>query len=829
MSTKARRVGGDWVESVDPKSGKVYYANMKTKETSWLMPDEVKQYQEKKARQASKSVSRSSSRRSRVSSSGDNHHGSSSRGRDHSREHKDRDHHRGQSKDRLGGTKDSHGSRSASKEPSTTRSKPKPPKMPNVDQWLERQDPRSGKVYYYNPKLKQTSWTRPDKAVTASSDPNYGKGAWVDRVDPRTNRTFYFNTVTKVTSWTNPDEEAKSQKPPKPERAKRVSKRISTTPDDEDQPAYEATPSAPTNRTSARTSIRLGAIPSANEKGNRLSLAEAVRAKNAEITGDIVEEAQTEPLVDRFAKLRALRERAHPDEEIEEDDVKDEQINLEDLTAAALNEVDYTMNFLQYAQTHFNLRRKGGLLTKKNVNVEELASWESSRIKAPLHGLSDAALVHDSILAFGNIQCYMGDKSTKNPMVNANKIFRITVACPEELRDEVYSQLVKQTTRNPNPSSCVRGWELIVFCAGLFPPSTKLEKYLLSYIKQATEEETCPGVPQLAEYAMLRMQRTIEIGPRNEVPTDIELQSVRQISPVTIRVHMLDGSITPMQAECWTTVADLSVAMGDVLRINDPTPFGLFEINNMDEERALDDDDRILDVIAYWERERKLAKRARDARSYQFVYKVRLFFDIKEDDVNAIEVAYHQAVHDVTDSRYPCSEEDCLRLAALQAQQRFGDCDGSDVFGGELSAFLPAKYYHRDVEDALKSKIMETYELLRGYDAQEAMNNYLDYVKAWKIYGSAYFFVEPQNARAELPPDVVLAVNAQGILIVDPATKEFVAEYPYSEIVTWGHSSVTFVLVVGNLIRQQKLYFKTDQGNEINSLIHAYVNRLVES
>ena len=64
--------------------------------------------------------------------------------------------------------------------------------------------------------------------------------------------------------------------------------------------------------------------------------------------------------------------------------------------------------------------------------------------------------------------------------------------------------------------------------------------------------------------------------------------------------------------------------------------------------------------------------------------------------------------------------------------------------------------------------------------------------------GSAYFFVEPQNSR-DFPSDVVLAINAKGILVVDPETKDFLAEYPYSEVVTWGHSQQTFVLVVGNL------------------------------
>ena len=37
-----KRIGGDWVESLDEGSGKTYYANIKTKETRWEYPEELK-------------------------------------------------------------------------------------------------------------------------------------------------------------------------------------------------------------------------------------------------------------------------------------------------------------------------------------------------------------------------------------------------------------------------------------------------------------------------------------------------------------------------------------------------------------------------------------------------------------------------------------------------------------------------------------------------------------------------------------------------------------------------------------------------------------------
>ena len=121
----------------------------------------------------------------------------------------------------------------------------------------------------------------------------------------------------------------------------------------------------------------------------------------------------------------------------------------------------------------------------------------------------------------------------------------------------------------------------------------------------------------------------------------------------------------------------------------------------------------------------------------------------------------------------------------------------------------------------------QLYAKLTGYSTQEARLSYLDYVKSWKIYGSAYFFAEPQNSSLRFPSAIVLAINSKGILIVDPDSKEFLAEYTFKDVVTWGHSSNSFVVVTGGMMRQTKIYFKTDQGKEINSIVKSYVERVM--
>lgn len=735
MASRAKRIGGDWVETVDPNSGKVYYANLVTKETSWTFPAELGQG----------------------------------------------------------------GSAAPSKE----------------EIWVERQDPKSGRTYYYNQHTKERSWNRPHAATVVANDENKEaddeSSAWLEREDPSSGRTYYYHKVTKERRWYKPGSEEEKA-------AKAVA---------ETEGKIEEAPPEPVATNNAHMSLRLGDS-----------------FRTIEQTAHNPEAAAAGNPNDRFAKLRALAKdkglaatslapvvdnETSPEPAAAKDD---DDLDLEKLAAELSIGVPH-FSMEDYVRDNFNLQRKG--FFGKQTTVNKILNWKEELIKKPLHKMPDRALESESVQAFKNIVSYMGQRnSSKDDIAHATKLLANSVHAPEVFRDELFCQLVKQTRGNPDPESTVKGWQLMAIVAGTFPPSKKLEKYLMSYCDENTKDSLSdgtrvhPGVKPFAKYTMMRIKKSTSLGPRKEVPTAMEIQAARDRQPVVIRVHLLNGHYKTVPAECWTTIRELNAMVAKKLKIVDATPFATFEVSSNDEERVLEEDDRVLDLLSYWQREFGNTKKGKAAPTFQFVYKLRLFFDIPDTDTAAINLAFIQAVHDVTDSRYPCNEEDCLTLAALQAQEQFGDHNGSSPFKEDgLTNFLPSKYLKGDRQAELEESIIKIYQKLKGYSATEAKLNYLDYVKSWKIYGSAYFFVEPQNSR-DFPQDVVLAINAKGILVVDPDTKDFLAEYPYSEVVTWGHSAQTFVLVVGNLIRQTKIYFRTDQGVEMNSLVHAYVNKLLD-
>ena len=102
-------------------------------------------------------------------------------------------------------------------------------------------------------------------------------------------------------------------------------------------------------------------------------------------------------------------------------------------------------------------------------------------------------------------------------------------------------------------------------------------------------------------------------------------------------------------------------------------------------------------------------------------------------------------------------------------------------------------------------------------------------MQKWKIYGSSFFVVNPLDASRYGGEDstLFLAINPKGVMIIRPETKELVAEFPYTQIPTWGFSTKAFVLQVGTLIRSEKHTFGTTSGQEMNALVKAYVNELI--
>ena len=74
--------------------------------------------------------------------------------------------------------------------------------------------------------------------------------------------------------------------------------------------------------------------------------------------------------------------------------------------------------------------------------------------------------------------------------------------------DEIWCQLIKQTTSNPNHDSLVAGWELIVSIASVFKPSIQLFPCVFQFVHDRCYEVNEIGA--LAVHTLRQLQNKRE-------------------------------------------------------------------------------------------------------------------------------------------------------------------------------------------------------------------------------------------------------------------------------------------------------------------------------
>jgi len=243
-------------------------------------------------------------------------------------------------------------------------------------------------------------------------------------------------------------------------------------------------------------------------------------------------------------------------------------------------------------------------------------------------------------------------------------------------------------------------------------------------------------------------------------------------------------------------------------------------------------------------KESKEAKKALEKKvSFNsFLYKAKLVLKTTNKEImsdpECVNMIYLQAVSDVVTSRYPANEKDVTVLAALQLQATHGDFK-KDV---QVSGWLTPKLHEFMPKDLLMKKgkassklekeweqmILAKYQKVSGFTSLEAKLNYLDYVQEWVFYGATFFLVEQRQFK-DYPSPLTLGINCEGVLLMHPEKKTVLENYQYTDIVTWGHSDEKFIVVVGNIVQQRKLIFKTPDGKAMNHLIHDYVKFKVKN
>ncbi|XP_016139394.1 rho GTPase-activating protein 39-like isoform X1 [Sinocyclocheilus grahami] len=142
-------------------------------------------------------------------------------------------------------------------------------------------------------------------------------------------------------------------------------------------------------------------------------------------------------------------------------------------------------NMEDWASKNLNQHTQG--LFRRRVSIANMLSWNRGSIKKPMLITSDRSVKKEACEMFKLVQAYMGDRPARFDKRHA--ALQVVTKCwgMQGLRDELYVQLVRQTTGNLSMRSLEAGWELMAISLAFFSPSPKFRLYLEGYIQRHIE------------------------------------------------------------------------------------------------------------------------------------------------------------------------------------------------------------------------------------------------------------------------------------------------------------------------------------------------------
>uniref|UniRef100_A0A8C2HMQ1 Rho GTPase-activating protein 39 n=1 Tax=Cyprinus carpio TaxID=7962 RepID=A0A8C2HMQ1_CYPCA len=151
-------------------------------------------------------------------------------------------------------------------------------------------------------------------------------------------------------------------------------------------------------------------------------------------------------------------------------------------------------NMADWASKHLNMHTQG--LFRRRVSIANMLSWNRGSIKKPMLMTNDRTVRKEACEMFKLVQAYMGDRPSRLDRRHAALLIVTKCWGMQGLRDELYVQLVRQTTGNTSPRSLAAGWELMAVCLAFFAPSPKFCCYLEGYIQRHMEPANDKNITQ---------------------------------------------------------------------------------------------------------------------------------------------------------------------------------------------------------------------------------------------------------------------------------------------------------------------------------------------
>ncbi|KAH9261257.1 hypothetical protein BASA81_000961 [Batrachochytrium salamandrivorans] len=528
-----------------------------------------------------------------------------------------------------------------------------------------------------------------------------------------------------------------------------------------------------------------------------------------------------------------------------------------------------------YFGNYFRLRSDAdfakGIMFNKNKPITAKLSYQSDSIHKSLCELS-SELSRSATRLNKNILGYCGDVMMSFPASLAQDLVDKCLNNPA-LVDEVYLQLCKHASLNPEPQSLGRVWQLFCICVGCFPPSIDFEPFLLNFFLKSYQTGGIVG--QYARYALRRLQSTVSFGPSATSISIDEIVAYGDRPPVMATIQLIDGThITKdFPVPPHMNVDDVLRICSEFLGLGEEHSewFGMFVKESPIKKRPTSKQEN---VDAFFSPQSAQAVQAmpdgmeshlppppppmddededdipprtqyplestqymgdvvlamvRSQMSETFVFKRKFFLPTKLDlgaEPVYNRLMYLQVLDEVLGGSWHCPKiEQVVELAAIAFAVDLGEDMPQTVEGvldEGLLEYLPEQWKEKKSETEWAKLVLSKRDVLLQSGAEELELLFMQTAQQLlPTFGSCSFYVRREWGGS----DFVAFVDYSGLRVMTVRTRELVSDTKYNQVRRITASSRVLTLDLGS--GNDNLMLFTSQAKEIAGLMQDYRNLL---
>nr|XP_042709871.1 unconventional myosin-XV [Chrysemys picta bellii] len=478
--------------------------------------------------------------------------------------------------------------------------------------------------------------------------------------------------------------------------------------------------------------------------------------------------------------------------------------------------------------------RKG----KDSPDVAEMLKFTKCPLQESLIEFPDSCLNRAAAEAFQAVMKFMGDWPLKG-QTELDVVCAVLKLCADQevMRDEVYCQIVKQTTDNTSPKmdSCQKGWRLLYILTAYYKCSEVLKPYLLWHL-----QETCrsPGAQfqGIAKACEQNLRKTFQFGGRREFPSSMELKAMVAGRSAKRQLFLLPGGIERhLKIKTCSVALDVIEEMCYEMGLHRPEAFDeyvIFAVTNGGQNvRPVSRREYILDVATEMEQV---------DNSYMFWYRRVIWTQpLKFDNELYVTMHYNQVLPDYLKGLFNIlpplqpSEQQCQQVSKLAALQHRAKDSMYLPTIHEVQGYVPPQFCRALKAQSWLNVVLQRMPQVQALSAHQARAQFLGLLSAFPTFGSSFFYIQSCSNNTIVSP-CILAVNQNGLHFLNKDTHELIVKFSLKEIQstrtqrpTAGSSYPYVEIVLGDLMSQRMTQLQLEQGLELCRVIATHMESLL--